>query len=225
MALSSLVDAKEKIASGSIDDPNALLGMEIHRKCRNELLMSLTKEGRLSNPVADMLSELFGDRGAVRELYEVLLTKRAVLYDLCTIVTEPGADRQQIHSDMPFHANPPLFSIFAALQDVTMEMGPTTFLSGTNTQSAHDSWKDSAAGAAAFFPPSYALLTAGDIVVYDPRVLHCGGANEVVGGAVRAMFNVGFRDPSFQGNMGYAGDMTSIQFMWYYLSSLSFQAV
>lgn len=208
MALSSLVDAKEKIASGSIDDPNTLLGMEIHRKCRNELLMSLAKEDQPGNPVADMLNELFGDLGTIRELYEVLLTKRAVLYDLCTIVTEPGADRQQIHSDMPFLAKPPLFSIFAALQDVTMEMGPTTFLSGTNTQSAHDRWKDdAAAGAMAPFAPSHALLTAGDIVVYDPRVLHCGGANEVVGGAVRAMFNVGFRDPSFQGNMGYAGEM------------------
>ena len=42
--------------------------------------------------------------------------------------------------------------------------------------------------------------------MYDPRVLHCGGANEVVGGAVRAMFNLGFRDPSFLGSMGYAGD-------------------
>ena len=207
MTLLYLVDVKEKIAAGSIDDPNALLGMEIHRKCRNELLLSLTKEERLGNPVADMLSELFGDLGTIRELYEVLLTKRAVLYDLCTIVTEPGSDRQQIHADMPCHAKPPLFSIFVALQDVTMEMGPTTFLSKTNTQSAHDRWREGNAAGDALFTPSYALLKVGDIVVYDPRVLHCGGANEVVGGAVRAMFNLGFRDPSFLGSMGYAGDV------------------
>jgi hypothetical protein len=47
---------------------------------------------------------------------------------------------------------------------------------------------------------------AGDLIVYDPRVLHCGAENMPATGATRAMFNVGFRNPAF-GNkdFGYKG--------------------
>ena len=112
---------------------------------------------------------------------------------------------------MPFHAKPPLFSVFAALQDVTMDMGPTIFLPGTISVAEQGQWaKDDDISRDAFLrahTPYFALLKAGDVVVYDPRVLHCGAANDASRGSTRAIFNFGFRHPEFSGNMGYTGSL------------------
>ena len=54
----------------------------------------------------------------------------------------------------------------------------------------------------------------GDLIVYDPRVLHCGSENqpnsgdtEPVTGGVRAMFTVGFRNPKVTGDFGFKGSL------------------
>jgi len=64
--------------------------------------------------------------------------------------------------------------------------------------------------------PYFALLKAGDLIIYDPRVLHCGSANESQ--SKRAMFNLGFRNPKFTGNMGYEGSLRPL-----YADSISFE--
>lgn len=94
-------------------------------------------------------------------------------------------------------------------QDVTREMGPTTFLLGTHTREERAKFDDynqkdeqlSNANA------RLALLKKGDAVLFDARVLHCGNANEEEGGSTRAMFNFSFRNPKEVGNLGYCGSM------------------
>lgn len=121
---------------------------------------------------------------------------------------------------MPFHSEPPLYSIFAALQDVTHEMGPLLVLAGTNQPSDQKEWSN-LNGRDDFLSsrtPKYALLKAGDLIVYDPRVLHCGTENEAKAGAKRAMFNLGFKNPKFTGNMQYEGSLRPL-----YADSITFE--
>ena len=196
-----------------------VLGMEAERKLRDDYLMSfgpptVATEGEehpmvSGHPMAVALNELFGDNGKLRQLYEIVVTKKGTMYELAVMVTEPGADRQMIHADMPYSKEPPLYSIFCALQDISMEMGPTVFLPGTATSHDHQRWQDKKTfdeylGSKI---PTFALLKAGDLIVYDPRILHCGAENELESGSTRAMFNVGFRNPKVTGDFGYKGSL------------------
>ena len=135
--LSSMAKSKEEILKGEVG-AREVLGMELERKYRDDYLMSFAPPavepgGTYSHPMAIALNELFGDNGKLRQLYEIIVTKKGILYELAAMVTEPGADRQMIHADMPYQTEPPLYSIFCALQDISLEMGPTVFLPGTNT--------------------------------------------------------------------------------------------
>lgn len=56
------------------------------------------------------------------------------------MITDPGSDRQCIHSDIPFHNDPQIYSAFVALQDITVDMGPTEFLPATVSKTAHHIW-------------------------------------------------------------------------------------
>jgi len=220
-AIIGIERAKIQIRDGT--EPRHLLGMELERKCRNELLLTFERPKKLrienqdedeneddDNSLEDILQELLGKKsGKLRELFEVLLTKKAVLFDLAVIITERGSDRQCIHADMPFHDNPPLFSIFGALQDVTFQMGPTVFLKGSISKADQKEWSD-VLNRDEFLRnciPYHALLKAGDVVVYDPRILHCGAANDAETGNTRAIFNMGFRDPKFITEIGYTGSL------------------
>ena len=172
------------------------------------------------HPVATALHELFGDHGSLRQLYEIIVTKKGVLFELASMTTRPGADRQVIHADMPYQKIPPLYTIFCALQDVSFAMGPTVFLPKTNNLEDNlklqNKMKDPAAWDAylAKKTPHFACLKQGDLIVYDPRVLHCGSENqptsgetEPVTGGVRAMFTVGFRNPKVTGDFGFKGSL------------------
>jgi ectoine hydroxylase-related dioxygenase (phytanoyl-CoA dioxygenase family) len=88
-------------------------------------------------------------------------------------------------------------------------MGPTVFLPGTIKVSEQKEWDD-VPNRDNFLKkrtPYFALLKAGDLVMYDPRVLHCGAANDQEKGAVRAQFTLGFRNPKFIDLMGYSGSL------------------
>ena len=86
--------------------------------------------------MADALQEVLGRSGTLRPLYEKLVTLDGEFYELASVITDPGSLRQQIHPDLPFRSQAPLYVTFLALQDVTADMGPTTFLPGTHTAAA-----------------------------------------------------------------------------------------
>jgi hypothetical protein len=205
------------------ENPNlsqSFYGVENQRKSRCDLQLSLLKGGFKSDrgaPVddseshvlADALQELLGQKGTLRPLYEQLVTLEGEFYELAAVITDPGSDRQQVHPDLPFQKTAPLYVIFLALQDVTEAMGPTTFLSGTHTEKETDTFmdmnkRDDQLSQAAC---KIATLKKGDAVLFDARILHCGNANQLVGGSTRAIFNFSFRNPKVAGNLGYPGSM------------------
>lgn len=129
-----------------------------------------------------------------------------LLYELAATVTDQGSDRQQVHPDLPFKQPAPLYVVFVALQDVSLAMGPTTFLPGTHTAATMQVWSQ-ISQRDAFLGKSksvVATLMAGDAVVFDARILHCGNANE---GATRALFNFSFRNGAVTGDLGYKGSI------------------
>jgi len=79
-----------------------------------------------------------------------------------------------------------IYTCLLALQDVSSEMGPTHVWPATNTVEHHATlWSTSVGGKlnvekadkAFGIEHSKMLLAKGDLVLYDSRTMHCGGAN------------------------------------------------
>ena len=103
------------------------------------------------------------------------------LHELSCIISDPGSPTQCIHCDTPWLPNvAPLYTFFIALQDVEDDMGHTLYLPKTHVKQAHDIFnagikqKENLIAAS---PPVKTKLTKGDVVIFDSRVLHCGGPN------------------------------------------------
>ncbi|KAJ8605388.1 hypothetical protein CTAYLR_002406 [Chrysophaeum taylorii] len=171
------------------------------QKLRSFVLLPLRRDEGLDDPIVSATAELLGEGTPLGDLYEKLCGPEAVLYDFYGLRTEPGSFRQPIHSDTPFQRVPPLYASFVALQDVDLDMGPTTFLPGTHTETDArldfdvgmlDGRRDAMLAKA---KPKFALLEAGDLVIFDMRVLHFGAANHPDKGATRIFLNLTFRNP------------------------------
>lgn len=129
------------------------------------------------------------------------ITKSPVLYELSSLISDPGSNRQTIHPDNPIqtlkHDVPVLYTCFIALQDVTADMGPTVWLPKTNTKEYHEQFFDTNPNLQnqnnvnednnnespkdrllrTHTPTYLGTLKKGDCAIYDSRVLHCGSAN------------------------------------------------
>jgi hypothetical protein len=205
------------------DDPStshSYYGIENRRKNRCDLQLSLLQGGYKAdhggvvngdepNLVAEALQELLGTNGSIRQLYEHLVTLQGEFYELAALVTNPGSQRQTVHPDLPFKEKAPLYVIFIALQDVTLAMGPTSFLLRTHTKEKNEKFniqseKDQLLEKA---ENRFSTLKKGDAVVFDARILHCGNANDPIDGSTRVLFNFSFRNPQVTGNLGYPGSI------------------
>lgn len=191
-------------------------GVENRRKNRCDLLLSLVSNDNGDDDdddgdevILDVLQQVLGEKGTLRPIYEELVSNEGEFYEFAAVITNPGSDRQQIHPDLPHRKEAPLYVIFLALQDITEEMGPTTFLLGTHTKKERDAFDDRQQREEQLSNAKsrLALLNKGDAVLFDARILHCGNANEEEGGSTRAMFNFSFRNPKEGGNLGYCGSM------------------
>lgn len=214
---------QQKLAQNEcLEDPRkarSFYGVEQARSQRCDLQLSLLRGGYKADGgkknadeddthvLADALQEILGRNGSLRDLYETLVTPLGEFYELAAVVTHPGSHRQIIHSDLPFQKVAPLYVVFLALQDVTPEMGPTSFLLKTHSNdnySGSDISNKNAILAAADCRLS--CLKKGDAVVFDARILHCGNANSSKD-KPRALFNFSFRNPKVCGNLGYEGSI------------------
>ncbi|KAL3804588.1 hypothetical protein ACHAWO_012263 [Cyclotella atomus] len=223
-ALRNYVLDQQKIAQKATD-ANADLsmiyyGVENRRKGRCDLQLSLLRGGferdcnggdcnEQGSILADSLNQLLGERGTLRHLYEQLVTTSGEFYELAAVITDPGSNRQTIHPDLPWKPVAPLYVIFLALQDVTVEMGPTCFLTGSQSEKINElfncgntSQKDDVLTKST---ARLSTLKQGDCVLFDARILHCGNANE--SSETRALFNFSFRNPAVTGDLGYKGSI------------------
>jgi ectoine hydroxylase-related dioxygenase (phytanoyl-CoA dioxygenase family) len=103
------------------------------------------------------------------------------------------------------------YVVFLALQDVTEDMGPTAFLLKTHTEKAIKDFEsvdpEKKNDQLRKADCRLATLKRGDAVLFDARVLHAGGANDINKGANRVMFNFSFRNPKVKGDIGYKGSI------------------
>lgn len=204
----------------------AFYGVENQRECRCDLQLSLLQGGFLADGdgspntrdgsdvdhdhvLADALQELLGKDGSLRYLYEQLVTLKGEFYEMAAVVTDPGSKRQKVHPDLPFQDKAPLYVIFLALQDVTEDMGPTSFLLRTHTAKENAKFNDQSKKDEQLSSANCRLstLNKGDAVLFDARILHCGNANDLEKGSTRALFNFSFRNPEVTGDLGYAGSI------------------
>ena len=135
---------------------------------RQEVPLSLKSDAVASaaaavatSPVGRALEDLCGD---------------APLFDLCAVISAPGAPAQPLHSDLGFDGAEaaPLYTCFVALQATPSALGPTEFCVGSHTDAAaHSALREGALSREAVpFP-----LAAGAAVLFDPRIAHRGGPN------------------------------------------------
>merc|ERR1740138_983288 len=101
------------------------------------------------------------------------------LCELSALVSDPGSPAQPIHHDIQCDGTNPRVTVLVALQDVTAEMGPTLLFPRTNTPEWHLNFLERGDMFEHLLDSSHivGLLRAGDAVMYDARLLHCGGAN------------------------------------------------
>ena len=129
--------------------------------------------------------------GKLRPLIDQLFAPDAALCELSALITDGGSPRQGLHYDTGMEADAPLLmTCFVALQDISEEMGGTVMLPRTAHAAAHQQlaqvdeeqlgdMRGAAAtvGALKDLPVVRCAIGAGDVVLMDSRLLHCGGAN------------------------------------------------
>jgi ectoine hydroxylase-related dioxygenase (phytanoyl-CoA dioxygenase family) len=155
---------------------------------------------RLS-PISYAISNIFGNE--------------AVLHEFSCLISDSGSQRQVIHPDTPYieGKDAVLYTCFIALQDVTLDMGPTVWLPGTNNKQSHVEFRDEISWGGESkkdalirnTPAKLGLLKKGSCAIFDSRTLHCGTAN--TSGGSRALFYFSFRNAE----IGYTGNPASIR--------------
>ncbi len=109
------------------------------------------------------------------------MTSNGILHELSSLIADKDAPAQCTHCDTPWlQGIEPLYTFFIALQDVEDNMGHTTFLPKTHVESAHKIFNGtpkSKENLLKVTPVARSSLKKGDVVVFDSRILHCGGAN------------------------------------------------
>eukprot|EP01065_Artemidia_motanka_P011119 TRINITY_DN15983_c0_g1_i1.p2 TRINITY_DN15983_c0_g1~~TRINITY_DN15983_c0_g1_i1.p2 ORF type:complete len:352 (+),score=98.40 TRINITY_DN15983_c0_g1_i1:55-1110(+) len=110
------------------------------------------------------------------------LGEGASLIELAAHVSMAGAAPQSFHTDHPWTPNRQVVSCFAALCDVTADMGPTEVYPGSHTDLAHshcdggETACPSDRSTCLRSAPVPLTLAAGDVALMDARVLHRGGS-------------------------------------------------
>lgn len=170
----------------------------------DEIVTKALDETLRVSPIGATISSIFGED--------------AVLHEFSCLMSDPGSQRQVIHPDTPYidGKGPVLYTCFIALQDVTLDMGPTVWLPRTHCKEAHDEFQDNFApedgeskkdALIRKQPAVLGTLTKGSCGIFDSRLLHCGTANRSVDGISRALFYFSFKNPS----VGYPGNPASIR--------------
>ena len=130
---------------------------------------------------------------AVAPLLAELITDEALICELACIISDPGAPRQQLHADTKIGDRGWLVSMFVALQDVASDMGGTIVVPRSHHERLHADFEaaccsgssEKLACTTSDAQEAWAVSRgaqrfegrAGDALLFDSRLLHCGGAN------------------------------------------------
>jgi hypothetical protein len=132
--------------------------------------------------IQNAIKEMVSKDSNLGKLLLKLVGKDSELFEVASFYTFPGSLNQVIHSDTIFTKKPVLFTITVALQDISLEMGPTLFLTRTHKKLYHNRFYhgglESKNKLITENNKVYSILKAGDSAMYDSRVLHGGTANK-----------------------------------------------
>jgi Phytanoyl-CoA dioxygenase (PhyH). len=119
-----LVDTTQAVEQGFFDQ-DSLFGNVYCKENRWDLLLPL--EG--SEHVMDCVTEVLQEGSPVATAVESVLGKDAELYELSTLISDPGSKSQPLHPDILYQDTVhPILTCFIALQDIDDDMGPTVFM-------------------------------------------------------------------------------------------------
>jgi len=205
------------------DDTDDTMQKKKKKNGKNIVAQAL-HEVLLSSPVGPLVDQVFATTTSSSTSTS---SASPILYELSCLMSDPGSQRQVVHPDNPYlegRDEPTLLTCFIALQDITLEMGPTTWLPQTHTAEMHQAFQNDAPPPQtdndndsprrplsekdrllATQPAVLGLLPRGSCGIYDSRLLHCGGANRHADRS-RALFYVSFQNP----RVGYPGNPPSI---------------
>ena len=135
----------------------------------------------------------------LRPAFVACLGEGAQLYELAALISDPGSPQQPFHPDTPYRDDQgvAVLTAFIALQPVDETMGPTLFVPGSHTAEAHAAFNQRDDGGDARLavlrrqPVWRAALGAGDVALFDSRLIHCGSANRSP--RRRVLFYISFR--------------------------------
>ena len=203
--------SEEEVAAGKIEPIQRFANVLLkHNRCDltipvgDDVIRKALDETLRVSPIGATVSTIFGDD--------------AILHEFSCLMSDPGSQRQVIHPDTPYidGKGPVLYTCFIALQDVTLDMGPTVWLLRTHRKEAHEEFKDNSLSEDGESkkdslirkqPARLGLLNKGDCAIFDSRLLHCGSANRSVDGTSRALFYFSWKCS----NVGYPGNPASIR--------------
>lgn len=210
--------SEQEIATGKIQ-PIQRFAQVLLKQNRCDLTISL---GVPDHEIATYALEELLCKSPIGSTIASILGNDAILHELSCLISDPGSQRQVLHPDTPYiddRDRPAVLTCFVALQDITIDMGPTVWLPQTHNKFSHDMFTNSMMGSGSkdgdaspkdilisTHPgPVVGLLPKGSCVIFDSRILHCGSANQSL--VSRALFYFSFKDSS----VGYAGNPQSIR--------------
>jgi hypothetical protein len=167
----------EEEADENTDTTSNGYGNVFSRKNRYDMYL------RPSGVSQEALQAMLGRDSQLGALFHALVPPSAdtqgVFHEFSSLISDPGSDRQPLHPDAPYADNAPLWTVFCALQDVEIDMGPTVFLLGSNSAAIHDALTNNDTSSMTGTEAQYrrSVLKKGDAAVMDARTLHYGGAN------------------------------------------------
>jgi len=157
--------------------------------------------------LADVLLDVIGPDGTLTPLLESLVTSEGELYELAAILSSPGHEVEGgkidsiLKDEIRLADVPPLFTVYLAIHDVDINMGPTTFFTNTHDENVDEQSLNGNA------PPRRSIMKKGDAVVIDSRILSTSYSNDSQLGNPFTLLKLSFRNPKYTGDLGYAGSL------------------
>jgi ectoine hydroxylase-related dioxygenase (phytanoyl-CoA dioxygenase family) len=154
---------------------------------------------------------------SVGSTIQTLLGNKATLREWSCLMSDPSSNRQVMHPDTPHKKDPVLYTCFIALQDISLDMGPTTWMPKTHDSAElHAQFQDETKSVDDEYSPKDKLLASnptvlgtlskGSCAIFDSRLLHAGGAN--TSNTSRALLYFTFQNPKIT-NPGNPGSIRS----------------
>jgi ectoine hydroxylase-related dioxygenase (phytanoyl-CoA dioxygenase family) len=163
--------------------------------------------------VAQALTSVLVD-SPVGNVIQTLLGSEAILYEWSCMMSDPSSNRQVMHPDTPYKEHPVLYTCFIALQDIDLDMGPTTWMPQTHDSEIHAQFQDETRASEEDISPKDQLLLSrptvlgtlrkGSCAIFDSRLLHAGGAN--TSATSRALLYITFQNHKVT-NVGNPGSI------------------